>query len=254
MQQDTPTQTQSKTWGPVAAVVVTIGTYFAAQIAGGILVTLIALGLKGNETSAQSWLTGSIAGQFLFIFTVEALSVASVYSFLKSRGLTLRAVGLIKKPRWLDAGYVFVGFGLYMVLNQVVTRLVEVGAPNLDQSQKQSIGFDNAHGSSLVLVFISLVILPPIVEEIMTRGFLYSGLKTKLPKVIAALLTSILFATAHLELGSGSAPVWSAALDTFTLSLILVYLYEKTGRLWASIGLHMLKNFVAFLYLFVFLR
>jgi membrane protease YdiL (CAAX protease family) len=68
----------------------------------------------------------------------------------------------------------------------------------------------------------------------------------------ACAITSSLFAIAHLQVGSGEPLLWSAAVDTFVLSLILIYLREKTGSLWTSVGLHSLKNFIAFLGLFVF--
>src|SRR5262249_37045858 len=107
------------------------------------------------------------------------------------------------------------------------------------------------HGSALWLVFISLVILPPITEEIMIRGFLFTGLRSKLSLIKAGLITSVLFAIPHLQPGSGQPLLWMAGVDTFILSLILVYLREKTGSLAASIGVHAIKNFVAFLALFV---
>ncbi|MGH7237402.1 MAG: CPBP family glutamic-type intramembrane protease [Candidatus Saccharimonadales bacterium] len=43
-----------------------------------------------------------------------------------------------------------------------------------------------------------------------------------------------------------------AGVDTFILSTVLCYLREKTGRLYAGIGVHALKNFVAFAALFLF--
>jgi membrane protease YdiL (CAAX protease family) len=45
--------------------------------------------------------------------------------------------------------------------------------------------------------------------------------------------------------------LYIAAIDTFTLSLILVYLREKTGGLWSSMGLHAIKNGIAFVSLFI---
>jgi hypothetical protein len=101
------------------------------------------------------------------------------------------------------------------------------------------------------MTFISLVVLPPIVEEIMVRGFLYSTLKKAMPTVAAVLLTSAIFASAHLPEGGAAGPLYIAALDTFVLSLVLIYLREKTGSLWASITLHAAKNGVAFTVLFV---
>jgi len=51
--------------------------------------------------------------------------------------------------------------------------------------------------------------------------------------------------------GSGEPLLWIAALDTFILSFVLIYLKEKTGSLWPPIGLHMLKNSLAFISIFI---
>ena len=47
------------------------------------------------------------------------------------------------------------------------------------------------------------------------------------------------------------AALWIGALDTFILSLFLVFLREATGNLWAGITLHATKNLVAFITLFI---
>ncbi|HVX57224.1 MAG TPA: CPBP family intramembrane glutamic endopeptidase, partial [Candidatus Saccharimonadales bacterium] len=103
----------------------------------------------------------------------------------------------------------------------------------------------------MTLTFISLVVLPPLAEEIMVRGFLYSSLKKALPTIWAVLITSGLFAAAHLPEGGASGPLYIGAIDTFVLSLVLIYLREQTGNLWASITLHACKNGFAFVTLFV---
>jgi membrane protease YdiL (CAAX protease family) len=40
--------------------------------------------------------------------------------------------------------------------------------------------------------------------------------------------------------------MWAAAFDTFILSVVLVYLREKTGALYAGMLVHMLNNLLAF--------
>ena len=57
-------------------------------------------------------------------------------------------------------------------------------------------------------------------------------------RIAAARLGDELFAVAHLPEGGAAGPLYIAALDTFVLSLVLIYLREKTGSLWASITLH----------------
>jgi len=125
--------------------------------------------------------------------------------------------------------------------------------PSLNFEQEQEIGFSTAvSGLTLVPIFISLVVLPPVVEEILARGFLYTGLRTKLKPILATLITSVLFAVAHLQWGEGAPLLWVAAIDTFVLSMVLCYLRETTGRLAAPIMLHAIKNGIAFAALFIF--
>lgn len=130
----------------------------------------------------------------------------------------------------------------------VVTSLI----PSLNVNQKQQLGFTNAHTAwQLFLTYVLLAVLPPIVEETVFRGFLYGSLRKSLTIIQAALATSFLFAIAHLELGSGAPPLWTAAIDVFILSLGLVFLRVKTGSLWSGVMLHCAKNTIAFLVLFI---
>jgi membrane protease YdiL (CAAX protease family) len=121
---------------------------------------------------------------------------------------------------------------------------------HVDLDQKQELGFDHLKGNiEYVMAFVSLVIIPPFVEEAIFRGFLYTGLRKKLPFIYAALATSLLFAVPHL-LESSSGPLWIAGIDTFLMSLVLCHLREKTGALWAGMLIHFLKNGIAFIALY----
>jgi len=240
-------------WSPVAAVLYTIGLFFVTQIIMGIAIGLYARLAYGDTSQAAEWLSSSIMVQFLYILLTEIMVVCGVLLFLKHRGMGLRFLGLTR-PRFLTDPLIAVGgfvlyFVLYIVLAAVVTTLV----PSIDLDQRQDVGFQAANGLlPLAVVFLSLVVLPPIAEEILLRGFLFGSLRARISFVWAAIWTSIIFAIAHLQGGEQGAPLlWIAAIDTFVLSLVLCYLREKTGRLWAPIGLHMLKNGVAYVALFI---
>lgn len=239
------------TWGPVAAVVVTVLVYILAQLFGSVIVSAY-VRLRGwDHATYAAWAEGA-GVQFVYIALVEGATLWLLWRFLKHRHATFKTLGLLR-PKIRDIGYALAGFAMYLPLLILVTLAIKLWAPHLDINQDQQIGFNNvANNFQLLLVFLSLVVMPPFVEEILARGFLYSGLKSRLPKITAILLTSLIFAVAHLQLGSGTALVWSAALDTFILSVILIYLREVTGSLWASIGLHMIKNMIAFSVLFIF--
>jgi len=241
-------------WTPLEAVGITIAIYFISQLLAGLLLGIFA-GFVGWETDQLADKLEQLPVlQFLFILGAEALTVAFLYIFMKRRQTPWRAIGLIK-PRWRDAGYALMGFGAYFVLYAfIVYNLFTQLFPQVDTEQAQELGFDAATtvGPELLFVFVGLVILPPLVEEILVRGFLFTGLKQRFNFLPAAVITSIIFAAAHLQWGSDAPLLWTAAADTFTLSMVLVYLRHKTGSLWPGIGVHFIKNGIAFVALFVF--
>lgn len=238
-------------WSPLESVVITLSTYFGGQFMGSLLLYMPLLLMGWNQQKVTNWLDSSAFGQFLFILLVEAVSLFLIFAFIRRRGTRLLALGL-RKPRYSDIGYALAGFGVYFLIYIAVAVIIKSLVPSLDLEQEQQIGFETAAGAQLSLVFVSLVVLAPLVEEILMRGFLYGGLKKGLPKIWAVVITSALFAVAHLQFGSDAPLLWVAAIDTFVLSLVLIYLRDKTDGLWAPIALHTTKNFVAFLALFVF--
>lgn len=241
------------TWGPVAAVGVIFFIFFIAPLFARAIVSIYP-SLKGwTLGQAQDWFKNSTAAKASFVFAVEGTSLMLLYGFLRLRKANLSMIGLVR-PKLRDVGYALIGYGAYLpMLYLLAVQLIPNLFPGVDVEQKQQIGFEQTGiQSDLILIFISLVILVPITEEILIRGFLYGGLKTKLPRFLAILTASILFGIVHLQLGSGAPPLWLAAVDTFILSVVLIGLRELTGSLWASIFLHMAKNCIAFSYIFIF--
>lgn len=239
-------------YGPTAAIIVTIGAFFASQIVVGAIIGFLPAITGWTSERVTELLRANVFAQFLMTLAVEVLLLFLLWLFVRSRKISLKSIGLVR-PELRDVGYAILGYITYLAIFILVSQFIKAIVPGLNFNQEQDIGFSQSTtGTSLLLVFASLVILPPIAEEITFRGFLYTGLRNKLPKVAAAIITSILFALGHLQLGSGNAPLWAAALDTFVLSLILVYLRDKTKSLWSPIYVHMIKNCLAFLVLFVF--
>lgn len=238
-------------WNPWWAVVFIIVLYYFSQYFGAVVVSLYPWINHWSLTQANDWISSSILAQFIYVLIVESVMLGSIYVFLKKFKSSFRLIGF-KKPRWRDLGLGLLMaplyYGLFVAAVSIVGRIFH----SFDINQTQNIGFSGAHNAAQLLVtFISLVILAPLVEEIMVRGFLYSSFRKAMPKIAAMLVTSLIFAAAHLPEGGAAGPLYIAALDTFILGLVLVYLREKTGSLWASITLHAVKNGVAFLALFI---
>lgn len=230
-------------WGPAAAIVVALLTFVGAQIAAA-LILLLGAKLLGIS-DMQVWLE-TISAQFAFVLASEGLIILGLWLFLRKRKGTFAQLGFARKPAWKDAGYALAGYLIYFALFASCMALLIWLTP-IDTGQRQNLGFqDLASRPEILMAFISLVVLPPIVEETVFRGFLFQGMRKKLTLVWAAVITSLLFGALHL-FGGEKGLLWTAAIDTFVLSLALCYLREKTGALWAPILVHTMKNSLAFL-------
>jgi membrane protease YdiL (CAAX protease family) len=248
------TSKKTVNWSPLESVGVTLFIYFFGQLLGGLILAL-PLSLAGwSSDRITDWISNNTFGQFLAVSLIEAITVGLLVIFLRRRKTEPEDIGVKGRPELSDLGKAILAYVVYFGIFLIVSQVAKTIFPNLNLDQKQDIGFNQVAQAQLPLVFISLVVLPPIVEELLMRGFLYTGLKQTLPRITAIFLTSFLFAIAHLEAGSAAPLLWVAAIDTFILSTVLIYLRDKTGKLWASMMLHAIKNGIAFVLLFVLAR
>ncbi len=254
-------------WGGLTSIGLVIVSYFLSYVVVGGLYTLYASLIKHwSANQANTWLNNSVVGQFVYGIIIYAAWLGMfflsmlVYGYLNQKGSyylkkwrdIFNTVGW-RKPRWRDIPYALSGFGLYFVVLVAVIAVLRRIFAGFNASQAQNVGYSGTtHGPALILVFISLVLIPPFVEETIFRGFLFTGLKKSLPIIWAGVFTSLLFAIPHLFEGVNGTILAVGGVDTFILSLVLVYLRQQTGSLWSCVGLHMLKNFVAFVSLFFF--
>jgi membrane protease YdiL (CAAX protease family) len=244
-------QPRTGSWIAPFALLGVVVVFLSAQAIGGLLLYKYGFDKGMSEKEIASWLETSVGAQFAFLLISESLVLLGIYALMKFLRWSREMIGLTRPKLSQIAIGLIAGIPYYLIYITVLVILTHF-IPSLNADQKQEIGFDDVKGTAeLAMTFVSLVVLPPLVEEIAMRGFLYSGLRKWLPKIAAALVVSILFGVAHLGEGGAAGPLWVGALDTFTLSLVLVYLREKTGNLWAGITLHALKNGIAFVLLFV---
>jgi membrane protease YdiL (CAAX protease family) len=82
--------------------------------------------------------------------------------------------------------------------------------------------------------FLVGAVVAPLVEEIFFRGFLFQGFRQKYGWVNGMLLSSAIFAAAHLDL--------VALIPTFILGNLLAYLYHRSNSVWPGILVHFLVN------------
>ncbi|MFT4176581.1 MAG: type II CAAX endopeptidase family protein [Luteolibacter sp.] len=87
---------------------------------------------------------------------------------------------------------------------------------------------------TLGLMALAAVIVAPLCEEIVFRGYLYPVAKKYAGPWIAAIFSAVVFSCAHGNL--------MALFPLALLGLLLVFLYEKTGSIWSVIAVHFCFN------------
>jgi len=219
----------------------------AAYVASNIiLIGVIAL-LNVLHVPLESFLRPAIL-QTAIATLIYAMTIAIVIGvpYLIRRKLTTNwtALGLDRLVSWTDIGLAPVTFLVYTLTVAMVLAAVVALVPGFPVDQTQDVGF-KAIGSQTdnLLAFATLVVLAPLAEETLFRGYLYGKLKTYVPAIVAALATSLLFGIAHWQ--------WNVSIDVFVLSLFLCGLRSLTGSIWAGVLVHMIKNGIAYYILFV---
>ncbi|MGE5527451.1 MAG: lysostaphin resistance A-like protein [Methanosarcina sp.] len=212
-------------WGPWAAilgVVLALGTGIVLGVPAAII------GHKPNGDLTSFGNVGlQLATALGFLMVPMALAAQHGAAGL---GEILRRLGLRRfRPsalKWMAAAV-----GAYLLFATLYTALV------LEPHQK-----DIAEGFGIWPVQVLLIaVLAPISEEICFRGMLYGGLRERLPRLAAALLSGVIFGGLHALTGVTAVP------PLIVFGFLLSLLYEKTGSIVPGIILHMLNNSVALL-------
>ena len=140
-----------------------------------------------------------------------------------------RLLGLVRKPVIkVILGMISLGFlydwGVYALTSQFSRREELEGLSSLEEGA-WGLGFG----------ILSAVILAPVVEEIVFRGFLFQSYLRRFGFVLAMGLSTLLFVVIHYYGVNGSISVAFFGLGACAL-------YRATGSLWTAIIFHALTN------------
>ncbi len=218
-----------------------MGVFLGVQVViRGILEALIALGVSFEGVNEAVF--SSVVG--VFIYTITIITVIGVPWLLGHR-TTKEQLGLSRSIKAKDYGWLGIGAVAYFTLTIIISSLAMILLPMIDFEEQQVTGYESiANNFEYVLAFIGLVIVAPVAEEVLFRGYLFGKLRAAQIRIwVSVLLVSLLFAVAHFQGNVG--------VDTFALSIVLCFLRVFTGSIWSSIMLHMFKNGIAYYFLFI---
>ncbi len=95
--------------------------------------------------------------------------------------------------------------------------------------------YQDTHESSIrILIAIMAVIIAPIVEEVVFRGYIYPVCKRYTGRTLATLVASLFFSAVHFHI--------PALLPLFILAIALTIAYELSGSIWVPISIHACFN------------
>ena len=217
-----------------------LGFMLAQAMVLALIAALSYIGASFEEVNATVF--NAVGGAVIYI--VSIVLVIGVPWLVKQRPTSLAELGLQRWPVWRDGAWTIAGAIAYFVITSVIMTIALQLLPFVDSGQAQETGFAQASTQlELVMAFITLVVMAPIAEEVLFRGYLLGKLRKYASLWVSILITSVLFGIVHFQ--------WNVGIDVFALSIVLCLLKVYSGSLWPSILLHMLKNGLAFYLLFI---
>jgi membrane protease YdiL (CAAX protease family) len=186
----------------------------------------VARELDGTLTTAGSVIS-QLATELGFLLVPLALA-----SMRGAKGLPamLRRLGFRSFSR-SAFGWMALTFVLYLAFTIFYSLVIT------EPKQKD---IAESFGPTVVQVLL-IVIAAPIAEETCFRGMLFGGLREKLPRLVAALITGVIFGGLHALTGVTAVP------PLIVFGFLLALLYERTGSIVPGILLHMINNSIALL-------
>ena len=197
--------------------------------------------------SAMHLQVSGIVLQTIFSALVYAVSLLIIilvpWKLLKMK-TTREELGLRELPTWTDILLAPIAFIVFLIASGFIMAVMQAILPSIDWTQEQDVGFNNIISNlDFVLAFLSLVVVAPIAEEVIFRGWLYGKMRRKMSAVPAILIVSLLFGLVHGQ--------WNVGVVVFTMSIAMCLIRELTGTIWGGILVHMIKNGLAFYALYV---
>jgi len=186
----------------------------------------------------QLWTDQNVVVSFAFNLLIDAAGLMVVWHFVKKRDGHLNDLGWRRFDVFAAIGFVVLGFILLILTVAGIAFVVQHFFPIYDTAQPQTNEFTSKAAIGTNWALMALVVMPPIIEETIFRGFLLPALATKAGFWPATLAVSLVFALAH---GQANVGVY-----TFLLSIVTCFMYRRFDSIVPGVLLHMLNNLITY--------
>jgi membrane protease YdiL (CAAX protease family) len=169
----------------------------------------------------------------LLVFIILAFLGFRKFAIVVQFGL--RGIGLLRTPVSAVA-LLIAAWPLIILAAALMHKLL---GPDAKQQELVQFFVEASKKGNLVQVFTVItlgVVVAPMAEEFIFRGYLYAVFKSRLGLLPAMILNAGLFAAIHLNLAS--------LPSLFVLAVCFTIAYETTGSILVSMGMHALFNLI----------
>ena len=208
-----------------------VGIGFVFVTFFGLVIMSVRAASKSSAVLDSGALIVSIAFQFICAGIVTAFVITRIrpISWLGLRWRKWPWVFLIAPGTVVSMWILFAGLQLSGFMDWVKSMGIDSVQDTVKLLQD-----DSTDPLTLGLMAFAAVIVAPFCEEIVFRGYLYPAAKRFTGPWVACFFSAIIFASAHGNAG--------ALLPLFIFGCVLVFLYEKTGSIWAPMAVHLCFN------------
>ena len=183
-----------------------------------------------------SGMPGGVSGMQIIYGALQfALPVAAILAFLIARGISvpaifgLKRVGLFRAIG-IAAGLVLLLLPLFMLVTTIAYQFLDGHAEPQELVKVYQQAAKTGKSEILWQVLVAAVVIAPITEELLFRGYFYAVLKRVAGPLPAALGISLLFGAVH------NNALGFPGLTVLALGLTLAY--EWSGSILVSIFMH----------------
>lgn len=221
-----PGPPETPRWAVVEVGLLLIGTI---PIAVTVLFGTKALGYEGDL----------VRGEIVPSALISLLLCILAYAIVRARGQGLRALGFAPGPHGtlgaaaIGVRFFLMGFPIYYGVNEMTGLLQQwAGVPRSMNPAAVAVLTTDSTAQLAAMIGFALVIAP-LTEELILRGFMYPAFRARFGRVLATVLTATLFAVLH--------PTTDMPA-IFCLGVALTLAYERAGSLYGPLTTHAVFN------------
>ena len=211
-----------------------------------ILFTLIQNAIAGAQNVEPETISDNIWFSFAYGITCSAAYVILYLVYNKCYRIEYNAIGMKVKMKWHTYAIVIaIGvislFGIQYFIGVVDNLLKLIGFP-LEEAlpgSPETLTNPQSLGTFFLAIFAT-ALLPAITEELLFRGIIFQGLRSRFGDISSIFISAAFFALMHQNLQQLVYP--------FILGSIMAWIVVRTGSLLSSMIVHFINNFLVILF------